>query len=99
MCYNIISFCAITLDEESASVSNFNGSVFHVEKCDFENVAQCVPVGLSLPCRLSIISRCFDELQLSLGCIHTMSHPLSTSGQTRELLKVSYSVDCVTVKN
>jgi hypothetical protein len=46
---------------------------------------------LSLASRASVLARCFDELQLSLGCVPTMSHPLATSGQTRELLKVGQS--------
>ena len=76
------------IDVPNASVISFNNNDFNDHKVIQGKVISQNTMGLISASRSSIIARCFDELQLSLGCIPTMSHPLATSGQTRELLKV-----------
>jgi hypothetical protein len=68
----------------------FNGNDFGAGKGSGDELVCQNSLVLTMATRSSIISRCFDELQLSMGCIPTMSHPLATSGQTRELLKVRH---------
>jgi len=74
-------------DVANASIVSFNCNDFSDNGNAMEKVNVQKSLVLSMACRSSIIARCFDELQLSIGCVPTMSHPLATSGQTRELLK------------
>jgi hypothetical protein len=81
-------------DVERTSVAAFNSNNFNNEQVAHDKISghkhqqEEEPLVLSAACRFSVLARCLDELQLSLGCVPTMSHPLATSGQTRALLKV-----------
>jgi hypothetical protein len=43
---------------------------------------------LQTSCQQAVVNRALVELQLSLGSLPTMAHPLAKNLQTRELYKV-----------